>query len=654
MATVAPNIEARPNIASPNTARPNSEARRPSGIALFSSPGQRRIVLSLLLGLLGLLLYNPVTQYGFVNFDDPGYVTGNPHVRAGLTWQTVQWAFSTTEQANWHPLTWLSHAFDCQLFHLKAAGHHYDNVLLHALCVVLLFLFFESATGLAGRSAVVAALFAVHPLNVESVAWISERKNILCTVFFLLGLCAYLRYARRPDLKRYLAVAFLFALALMAKPMAITFPCVLLLLDYWPLKRMSGVPHISPTLRDVGNSPAGHESETASACPATSTGKLVLEKIPLLLFCAASAAVTVIVQKSGGALRAEYPFALRLENALVSYTRYIGKAFWPTRLAALYPFPRHGVPGWQVVFAALVVLSVSCAVMFQARRRYLAVGWFWFLGTLVPVIGLVQVGEQAMADRYAYIPFVGLFVALVWAIADWAQARRIPAMYPATASLLAATALASVAHVQMKYWQSSSALWTHALEVTGPNFVAEDNMGAELINEGNIAEARGHFQQAIQINPQDAFSQIDIGVCDKKMGNLQGAIEHYQAALRLSASPSLRSTAYSNLGSLYRLGDNYPAARDNYMASLRIDPENAMALLGLGLVTQKTGNLPDAIDDYSRAMAVGPSDVGYILLARALDAAGRKSESASALEQARKIAPNFDMAQKEAARLLAE
>src|SRR5579862_4517908 len=623
------------------TAAPILEATRPKSFALFSSPGQRRMVLSLLLALLALLLYNPVTQFGFVNFDDPGYVTGNPHVRAGLTWQTVHWAFSSTEQANWHPLTWLSHAVDCQLFHLKAAGHHYDNLLLHALCVVLLFLFLESATGLAGRSAVVAALFAVHPINVESVAWISERKNILCTVFFLLGLCAYRWYAKHPDIKRYLTVAFVFALALMAKPMAITFPCVLLLLDYWPLKRMRSFA-------------ATGDPESASSSPATSVAKLVLEKIPLLLFCVASAAITVIVQKSGGALRAEYPFPLRLENALVSYARYIGKMFWPSHLAALYPFPRHGVPGWQVVLATLVVLSVSAVVLLQAQRRYLAVGWFWFLGTLVPVIGLVQVGEQAMADRYAYIPFIGLFIAVVWAVADWAKARHIPAMYPAAASALAIMAMASVAFAQMNYWQSSAALWTHALEVTGPNFVAEDNMGAELINQGNIPAARAHFQRATEINPEDAFSQIDIGVCDKKMGNLPGAIGHYQAALQLSAAPSLRSTAYSNLGSLYRLSKNYPASRDNYMASLRIDPDNAMALLGLGLVTQKTGNLTDAIADYSRAMAVGPSDVGYVLLARALEAAGRTPESAMALEQAKKMALNFDMAQTEAARLLAE
>lgn len=452
----------------------------------------------------------------------------------------------------------------------------------------------------------------------------------------------------------YLTVAFLFALALMAKPMAITFPCVLLLLDYWPLKRMNGVPHVSPTLRDVGISAADHESETASARPSTSVSKLVLEKIPLLLFCVASAAITLIVQKSGGALRAEYPLRLRLENAMVSYIRYIGKAFWPTHLAALYPFPRHGVPGWQVALAAPVLLSVSVAVLWQARRRYLAVGWFWFLGTLVPMIGAVQVGEQAMADRYAYISFIGLFIALVWGVADWAKARQIPAMYLATAALLVTAAMASVAHVQMKYWQSSTDLWAHALQVTGPNFVAEDNMGAELINQGNIPAARAHFQRAIEINPQDAFSQLDIGVCDRKMGNVKGAIEHYESALRLSSAPSLRSTAYGNLGSLYRLTNNYPAARANFMASLRIDPQNAMALLGLGLVTQKTGNLSDAIDDYSRAMAAGPSDVGYVLLARALQAAGRNAESATALDQAKKMALNFDMTQTEAARLLAE
>jgi tetratricopeptide (TPR) repeat protein len=616
------------------------EAKQRTGSAIFASRGMRRLIAALALSLLALLLYNPVTEYGFVNFDDPAYVTGNRHIQAGLTWHTVAWAFRATEHANWHPLTWLSHTLDYQLFHLKAAGHHYDSVLLHVVCVVLLFLFLESATGLVGRSAIVAALFAVHPINVESVAWISERKNVLCAVFFFLGLWAYEWYAQNPNLKRYLAVAFSFALALMSKPMAITFPCLLLVLDYWPLERM----------REFGS----NGSTTSSPHPARALRWLVLEKVPLLLFSAASGVITVIAQKSGGAFRTQYEFPLRAENAVVSYARYIGKLFWPTRLAALYPFPRNGVPAWEIALSVLVLLAISGAVLLQRHRRYLAVGWFWLLGTLVPVIGLVQVGEQSMADRYAYIPFVGLFIAIVWGIGDWAESRRIAQRYTAFAALLALVVLAAVTRTQMKYWESSTALWAHTLAVTGPNFVAEDNMGAELIGEGKIDAARVHFQAAIDINPQDPFSQLDIGVCDQRMGDLQSAIAHYQAALRTSTETLLRSTALSNLGSTYRLAGNYDAARENYTAVLRSDPQNVVSLIGLGLIAQKNGDFNGASSYYSRAAAAEPWAVNYLLLAQALHKAGRNSEAAAAFEQAKRIAPSLDADQNEVKGLLAQ
>ena len=614
------------------------EAPQSAGAALFSSPEKRRVVISLLLALLALVLYNPVTRMGFVNFDDPAYVTANRQVQGGLTWNTVHWAFLSTDAANWHPLTWLSHALDCQLFQLKAAGHHYDSLLLHALCVVLLFLFLESITGSAGRSLAVAALFAVHPINVESVAWISERKNVLCTLFFFLGLYVYQWYVRHPEFKRYLALVVTFALALMAKPMAITFPCVLLLIDYWPLRRLN-----------LGAMPTDASESNARSLP-----WLLLEKLPLMLLSAASGIITVIAQKGGGALRTEYGLPLRAGNALIAYARYIGKAFWPSKLAALYPFPRNGVPAWEVAAAALLIVAISCAALFLTRKRYLAFGWFWFLGTLVPVIGLVQVGEQAMADRYAYIPFVGLFIALVWGFADWAASHKIAPRYLAITVTICTFALALSAHAQMKYWANTTDLWSHTLEVTGPNFVAEDNLGAELIKEGNIEAARARFQRAIDINPKDPFSQLNIGVCDKKMGNVQSAAEHYQAALKLSVEPNLRLTAFSNLGSLYRMSHNYHASRANYEAALRINPENAMPLIGLGLLEYKTGDAGGAVSYYSRGLALEPSDVGYILLARALEAAGRKSESSAALEQAKRLARDFGAAQQEASRLLAE
>jgi len=616
------------------------EAPQSASAALFSSPEKRRVVISLLLALLALVIYNPVTRMGFVNFDDPAYVTANRNVQSGLTWKTVRWAFLSTDAANWHPLTWLSHALDCQLFHLKAAGHHYDNLLLHALCVVLLFLFLESTTGKIGRSMAVAALFAVHPINVESVAWISERKNILCTLFFFLGLYVYESYARRPELKRYVAVVVTFALALMAKPMAITFPCVLLLLDYWPLRRME----VGANLADASDS-----TDRTRSLP-----WLLLEKLPLMLLSVASGIITVIAQKGGGALRTQYGLPLRLGNAVIAYARYVGKAFWPSKLAALYPFPRNGVHAWEVAAAALLIVAISCAALFLNHKRYLAFGWFWFLGTLVPVIGLVQVGEQAMADRYAYIPFVGLFIALVWGFADWAANHRIAPRYLAITATSCTFALALSAHAQMKYWANTTDLWSHTLQVTGPNFVAEDNLGAELIKEGKIEAARDRFQRAIDINSKDPFSQLNIGVCDKKMGNLQNAAEHYQAALKLSAEPNLRLTAFSNLGSLYRQSHDYQAARANYEAALRINPENAMPLIGLGLLSYKTGDAVSAVNYYSRGLALEPSDVGYILLARALQAAGRTSESSAALDQAKGLAPDFQAAQNEASRLLAQ
>jgi protein O-mannosyl-transferase len=617
------------------------EVSQQTRAGLFSAPGNRRAVLCLLLALLTLSVYNPVAQNGFVNFDDPAYITANKHVQSEFTGQTVRWAFRTTESANWHPLTWLSHAIDYQLFHLKPVGHHYTNVLLHALAVVLIYLFLEATTGLAWRSAAVAALFAVHPVNVESVAWASERKNVLCTVFFLLGLCAYAWYARKPGLKRYLAVALSFALGLLSKPMVITFPLLLLLLDYWPLRRMNF-------------SPAQNDADAWLQRPTRPFGRLVLEKLPLLALSAASAVITIIAQKSGGAIHDEHPLPIRAANALISYSRYIGKAIWPSHLAAMYPFPQTMPPVWNVMLAALVVLSITSAALILNRKRYLAVGWFWLLGTLVPVIGLLQVGEQAMADRYAYIPFIGLFVAAVWGIADWAASRRIAVGYLAALALIATAGLSIVTHAQIAHWQSGMTLWTHTLEVTDHNFVAEDNLGAELLKMGRLPEARAHFEAATEINPRDAFSQLDLGVCDKQLGNVQGALEHYEAALKLSSDRMLRSTTLSNIGSLYRMSGNYTAARENYAAAIQINPENAPTLIGLGLVAQRVGDFGGAVDYYSRAVRAEPSDAGYLLMAQALAQVGRGQEANAAWEQAKQAAADLKPAQQAVDRLLRE
>src|SRR5262249_15343234 len=330
----------------------------------FDWPGNRNAVLSLLLVLLTLIVYNPIIRNDFLRFDDPGYVTANPHVRAGLTWPTTKWAFTSTEQANWHPVTWLSHALDYQIFGQRAAGHHYVNVLLHAATAVLLFLFLHAATGFAWRSALVAALFAIHPINVQSVAWASERKNVLCMFFFALMLLAYRRYSQHPGWKRYALVVILFALGLMSKPMLVTAPLLLLLLDYWPLNRFAS----------------------------RSTWKIILEKLPLFAMSLASCVVTLIAQNAGGAIHhQDFPLASRLANTLVAYARYLGKAVWPSRLAAFYPYSDY--TWWQVALATGLLAAITVAVALNRERKYLSVGWLWLLGSMVPMIGLIQVGE---------------------------------------------------------------------------------------------------------------------------------------------------------------------------------------------------------------------------------------------------------------------
>ena len=373
-------------------------------VSLFASPEKRNAVVCLLLAVVTLALYNPVNSHSFVNYDDDRYVTENRHVRQGLTADTIAWALKSTEVANWHPLAWMSHALDYSLFGLNPAGHHFTSVLLHAANAILLFLLLMWATGRSGPSLFVAALFAVHPINVESVAWIAERKNVLCTFFFFLTLWAYGWYARRPNWKRYLAIAALFVAALAAKAMVITLPFALLLLDYWPLDRIHAT------------------NDDTDAVPAFSWPRLVLEKLPLFFISVADAVVTMEAQQASGAVRssAQFSFGVRLADAVYAYAMYLWKMMWPARLAPLYPHPGDSLAAWQVAGSALVLIAITIFVVRFRDRRYLLVGWLWFLGTLAPVIGPVQIGDAAMADRYAYIPLIGVFTMIAFGLADWA------------------------------------------------------------------------------------------------------------------------------------------------------------------------------------------------------------------------------------------
>ncbi len=539
-----------------------------------------------------LALYNPVNRHPFVNYDDDRYVTENPHVRNGVTWDTIAWAFAAMEQGNWHPLTWLSHALDYQLFHQNATGHHFTSLLIHAANAVLLFLLLIYATGRVGPSLFVAALFALHPINVESVAWVAERKNVLSTFFFFAALIAYCWYARKPDWRRYLVFTVMFAFGLMSKPMIITLPFVLLLLDYWPLSRIQGSPVGTPPIAQARLS------------------KLVVEKLPLLALSTASAVVTMQAQKAGGAVRSTTQFSLgvRLENALVAYATYLWKMIWPAHLAPLYPHPGNSLAAWQVVMSALVLLAVTGAVVRFRSKRYLLTGWLWFLGTLVPVIGLVQVGDQAMADRYAYITLIGIFVMIAWGAADLADSRKIglgALIIPAACVLLA---LSFVTNRQLGYWSSNYDLWTHALAVTDRNFIAQNNLGGALLLLGKPDEAYAHFQAAAEINPNDPMSRSNLGAYLQEHGKLSEAMEQYDRTIRLTSDAGLLAATYANLGTAYRKLGEDDKARDSYDQALRLNPNQSNAYLGLGQLLEKQSQLDDAIHNYSKSLELRPTD----------------------------------------------
>ncbi len=576
-----------------------------------------------------LALYNPVNRHPFVNYDDDRYITENLHVHNGLTWETIAWAFTATEQGNWHPLTWLSHALDWQLFHRIATGHHFTSLLIHAANAVLLFLLLIYATGRVGPSWLVAALFALHPINVESVAWVAERKNVLCTFFFFFALIAYCWYSRKPDWRRYLAFAGLFALGLMSKPMVITLPFVLLLLDYWPLGRIRGVPAGTPPIAQVPLS------------------RLLVEKLPLLVLSAASAWITMQAQREGGAMRsaAQFSIGVRLENALVAYATYLWKMIWPSRLAPLYPHPGDSLGAWRVVVSALVLLAVTGLVVRFRSRRYLLTGWLWFLGTLVPVIGLVQVGDQAMADRYAYIPLVGIFVMIAWGAADFADSRQIgftARVVPAACILLA---LAFATNRQLGYWSSNYDLWTHALAVTDRNFIAQDNLGGALLMLGKPDEAYLHFQDAAEINPSDPMSHSNLGAYLQEHGKLTEAMEQYDRTISLTSDAGLLAATYANLGTAYRKLGEAEKARESYDQALRQNPGQSNAYLGLGQLQEKQNQLDDAIRNYSKSVELRPTDSGFLLLGHALERAGRRPEALAAYEAALKLSPENPEAQ---------
>ena len=606
----------------------------------------RMVVLGFVLAIGIVATYYPVHSQPFANYDDADYTFDNMHVRAGLEWSTLRWALTAQDAANWHPVTWISHALDAQLFGMTPAGPHDVNVLFHIVNALLLFWVLERATGFVGRSWMVAALFALHPLNVESVAWIAERKNVLSMFFLLLTLAAYRWYARKPVARRYLVVLALFALGLMSKPQVITLPFVLLLWDYWPLGRVA--------VRQKGPSEASGEKRMANGERRPNTWRgLIWEKIPMFALCLTSARLTLSAQASGGAT-SYYGHVLRLENAVISYARYLGKAFWPSDLALFYPYPTRLYPAWQVAASALLLMAITMGVALAYRRRYLTVGWLWFLGTLVPMIGVVQVGTQAMADRYAYLPFVGLFIMICWLAADWAAQAHVPLMLVRAVSVCVLVALAVVSHRQVGFWSDHVTLWTHATEVTHDNWVAENNLGAALLKQSRVEDAIPHFRAAVAINPDDPNSNLNIGTYEQMHGNLPAAIERYRKAAELARNIRTKARAYNNLAYAYKEIGDYPEAKQSFQDAVKWDPEYSGAWISLGLLAYKGADYALAINAYSQAMKIQPSDFGYLLLAQALEQAGEKQQAQEARQQAAVLSGNLIAAQRHADELMSK
>lgn len=543
-----------------------------------SQPNRRVWPLGLGLALITVALYAAVLGHEFITFDDPDYVTQNPHVQNGLSWHGVTWAFTTGHASNWHPLTWLSHMLDWQLFGQQPAGHHLTSLLLHLASTVLLFTALRRMTGALWRSALVAALFAWHPLHIESVAWVAERKDVLCAFFWMLGLLAYAKYAQRPGWRSFALTLLCFAAGLLSKPMMVTFPCVLLLLDFWPLKRFR-----------LGNA---EPTDNANENPSRSIGMLVLEKIPFFLLTIGASIVTFRVQRGTGAVISLelLPLTQRFQNAAVALVGYLRKTLWPHDLAVFYPHP-HSFSLWLVAGALLLLLAVTAVAALRWRRQaYLLVGWLWFLGTLFPVIGIVQVGSQGMADRYTYLPLIGVFIAAVWgltALADhWPASRK-------SLQRLAGVALVGcliVTSLQLRTWQDSYKLFSHALSVTPDNFLARDNLGTALDKLGRSEEAVEQFQRSAQLEPRAPISFNNLGWHHERAGNLEAAMEYYQTTLRIQPNFFL---GHYNIARLLTTQGRLDEATQHYYQCLRLDPHDPGVHYLLGAVLARL-NQPDA------------------------------------------------------------
>jgi tetratricopeptide (TPR) repeat protein len=580
--------------------------KRPSG-------KQQTIIILVLLAAVTLAVYWQVRGHDFIAFDDDLYVTENKDVQRGLTWRGIKWAFTTTQAYNWHPLVWISHMLDCQLYKLNPAGHHFTNVLFHIANTLLLFLVLNRMTGSLWRSAFVAALFALHPLHVESVAWVSERKDVLSTFFWILTMWFYLRYVRRPRFTTYQPVMLALALGLMAKQMLVTLPLVLLLLDYWPLERFA-----------LGRQ---KPDERKGRFGTASFSRCLLEKLPLLALSAVASLIVFLVQSRATLVKSTIaiPFGYRVGNAILAYARYITRMFWPANLGILYPHPETNLPIWKVLTAGVLLLCISILVVRYFRsRRWFAVGWLWYLGTLVPVIGLVQVGLQAMADRYTYVPLIGLFIIIAWGAAELLEKQRYRNIVLAAGAVTSLSVLTAVTWRQVAYWQNSITLYKHTVAVTANSDILHYNLGVLLLEKGKTDEAIEHWRKAVSIRPGQPTIHKNLATLLSRQGDIYGAIEHYQQALRLKPKDQAVNKALKNL-----------LARREKLDSVEelFDRGNALAA---------QGELDEAIACYTRLLQLRPDYAAvHNNLGNALYLQGKPEQALARYGEAVRYDPNL-------------
>ena len=566
-------------------------------------------------------VFSQTLRYDFVNYDDPHYVYQNTRITSGINFANVAWAFSHIHSENWHPLTTITHMLDCQLHGLNAGWHHFTNVLLHCLAVVLLFVALERMTGALWRSAFVSAVFAVHPLHVESVAWIAERKDVLSAVFFMVTLLAYFHYTRSPSIGRYLIVAIVFALGLMSKPMLVTLPFVLLLLDYWPLGRFDA--HRSNTGRQVL--------------------QLVMEKIPLIALSAVSSLITFLAQRGAIGWTEQLPMSERITNAFVAYVVYIRQMFWPTELAVFYPHPENRLPIWEVSLALIILVGImAAAFVLRKRAPYLVTGWLWYLGMLVPVIGLLQVGWQGHADRYTYLPQIGLYIAVTWALTDLIRSWRFQRTALSAAALIVIGVLSWRGWLQTSYWRDSETLFTHALAVTSNNDVALNNLGIIFLDKGQLDDAISKLQAAIDLRPENAPAHDNLAKALLKKGQVAEAMVHYRKFLELEpANVEARNT----LGTALIQQGRVREAIDQWREALATQPDNGNAASNLAWVfatcpEDSIRNGAQAVELAEKAFRIsgGKIPMIYRVLAAAYAETGRFADALETAQRGAELA----------------